>query len=406
MEIKTQDNFNLNLMDFYYGLSNENNTDSFIQNQEIANFDTIIMNQNNSNKLTSTNTQSFQEFINKISSNSMIGQSLKFDELNNNSNNSKSNLLEREVKEEADEDDDDDNEDEEDDENEFEMPLVRRAISIKAKGEDNKQNKGEKKVVRFADALGLDLVSIKMIFNPDQPPYIPQSIINCFSKSNNNKNKLNKNAKPHSNNELNMLNFESNDFFNEVPIAKNPKPKSKSKSSLASNAFFISNNLFQWKNNFTQPGLAADFYIRLNSNKVLLDSFYNKGKTLNGIVRVINLFYEKHVNIRYSLDDWKSFNDLKASYMNNSCDGLTDRFSFELKIDDFLILNSIKNANNFNNQSCFNLQFAIFYSTKCPQQSNSELCFWDNNNNRNYSITCLLITKDSLNNSENTSAFD
>ncbi|KAL0196339.1 hypothetical protein M9458_009911, partial [Cirrhinus mrigala] len=52
--------------------------------------------------------------------------------------------------------------------------------------------------------------------------------------------------------------------------------------------------------------------------------------TIRGIVRVLNLSFHKAVYVRVTLDGWQSHFELLAEYMPGSSDGETDRFSFHL----------------------------------------------------------------------------
>ncbi|KAI5094064.1 hypothetical protein C0J45_15788 [Silurus meridionalis] len=54
--------------------------------------------------------------------------------------------------------------------------------------------------------------------------------------------------------------------------------------------------------------------------------------TIRGTVRVLNLSYHKVVYVRTSLDGWQSHFDKQAEYIPGSSDGETDRFSFLLTL--------------------------------------------------------------------------
>uniref|UniRef100_A0A3Q2XWZ7 CBM21 domain-containing protein n=1 Tax=Hippocampus comes TaxID=109280 RepID=A0A3Q2XWZ7_HIPCM len=51
--------------------------------------------------------------------------------------------------------------------------------------------------------------------------------------------------------------------------------------------------------------------------------------TLRGCVRVLNLCFSKSVYARITLDSWKSYFDLPADYVPGSSDRKTDRFTFQ-----------------------------------------------------------------------------
>lgn len=54
--------------------------------------------------------------------------------------------------------------------------------------------------------------------------------------------------------------------------------------------------------------------------------------TIRGTVRVLNLSYHKLVYVHTTLDDWQSHFDQLAEYVPGSSDGETDRFSFTLNL--------------------------------------------------------------------------
>ena len=143
----------------------------------------------------------------------------------------------------------------------------------------------------------------------------------------------------------------------------------------------------KWKQCFEQPGLKPDFYLRLNEKKVLLETIHLKSQIISGIVRVLNICFNKNVKIRYTIDNWKTFNDIETAYINNSCDGLTDRFSFNLNLEAKLA-EFFNNSQNFNN--LFKVEFAIVYETKPTNSENQE--YWDNNYGLNYLIECMSNT--------------
>ena len=83
------------------------------------------------------------------------------------------------------------------------------------------------------------------------------------------------------------------------------------------------------------------------------------------MVRVANLDFHKKVFVRYTFNDWTTFQESEGTYISSSCDGSTDVFSFEVdtspifgKVDKRLVL-------------CLHYQ--------CLAQD-----FWDNNSGKNY----------------------
>ncbi|VDN36797.1 unnamed protein product [Dibothriocephalus latus] len=90
---------------------------------------------------------------------------------------------------------------------------------------------------------------------------------------------------------------------------------------------------------------------------------------LTGTIRVKSLGYEKHVSVRISYNDWATFCDLPTNYVQDSHDGVTDRFSFSAIFPVTVVANE-------------KVQFAIRYETHTGE------VFWDNNMGENYCIIC------------------
>ncbi|XP_013404054.1 dentin sialophosphoprotein [Lingula anatina] len=185
----------------------------------------------------------------------------------------------------------------------------RRSVSLKT----NKTPPGtphRKKEVRFADALGLDLESVRHIFNIEQPPMIPSSAIKGLS--------------------------------NTSPV-NDPQ-------------FRVSQGSRHMSECFRQPGCEPDFYRRVNDKKVCLENTMVTDMTITGTIRVANIAYHKKVFIHYSTDNWATTQDIPASYVANSCDGPTDRFAFTISLPpDFTVGSRLKFA------VCYNAGSQVFW---------------------------------------------
>lgn len=178
------------------------------------------------------------------------------------------------------------------------------------------------KKVRFADSLGLELISVKHFDDTDEPQ-VPERIL----------------AKPKGTLHFNQLD------------TKFPRAPSQS---------------VYMELQFTNPGTLPGFDQKVREVKVLLESVQADEFSLSGFVRVLNLAFEKSVSLRYSLNNWLTFMDSLASYVPNSNDGATDRFSFKIVMPTFLDTGGT-------------LQFAIKYCVGDHE-------FWDNNNGINYKV--------------------
>ncbi|TRY55720.1 hypothetical protein DNTS_010289 [Danionella cerebrum] len=176
------------------------------------------------------------------------------------------------------------------------------------------------KKVRFADSLGLELISVKH-FDDTDVPEVPDRVIDKFRKAR----------------ALHLNNFDG----------------------ASSQSVFV--ELL-----FTNPGSLPDFPSRVSAAKVSLESVQADEFSLAGLVRVLNLAFEKSVHLRYTLNNWSSFTDSLASYVPNSSDGQTDQFSFKIITPSFLEFGGT-------------LQFAIKYCVGGCE-------FWDNNSGDNYRV--------------------
>lgn len=220
--------------------------------------------------------------------------------------------------------------DEDDDDTEERTPRVRRCSSLKT-GKTPPGTPSRKKIVRFADVLGLDLADVRTFL--DEIPKIPTSAYSDLQDAD--------------------LKCES------APAALNI-------CSVTVDKILIP--LFQ------QPGGLPDFIDKIRENQVCLDSAVIKDPVtlcISGVARVKNLDFHKSVHIRYTLDSWESFADVPATYVENSCDGFSDKFSFMFY------------ANNL--EVGKKLEFAVRFQCKGCQ-------YWDNNHGKNYCFQCLPAT--------------
>lgn len=123
-----------------------------------------------------------------------------------------------------------------------------------------------------------------------------------------------------------------------------------------------------WKiANFEQPRNYALYRKKLNSNQVVLKTINNTDKNAQGTVEVMNFSAGKEVFVRYTFDDWKSFQDLPCTIRNNNLNrnyySLYETFWFSFEIP-------------FNSSR---IEFCICYR--------AEHCeYWENNNHQNFAL--------------------
>uniref|UniRef100_A0A667Y1T9 CBM21 domain-containing protein n=1 Tax=Myripristis murdjan TaxID=586833 RepID=A0A667Y1T9_9TELE len=85
---------------------------------------------------------------------------------------------------------------------------------------------------------------------------------------------------------------------------------------------------------FTTPSTPEELDQRLKEQRIELESIelLPGTTTLRGIIRVVNLTYSKSVYVRVTLDSWTSQFDLLAEYVPGSSDRKTDRFAFKYSL--------------------------------------------------------------------------
>ncbi|KAF8782842.1 glycogen-binding subunit 76A-like [Argiope bruennichi] len=203
-------------------------------------------------------------------------------------------------------------------------PRMLRSSSLKIGKSSADGASSDKKIVRFADAMGLDLVDVKVFTNDGSLPNIPPCAFNDLMVN------LNNDKKP-------LLSQDpTQDKYVLVP-------------------------------QFEQPGSGANFINRVKDQKVCLENVIILDLQVTGIVRISNLHYKKVIIVRYTTDNWNSVLEQPAIYVEGSSDTVTDKFKFtihprHMKPGDKLI-------------------FVLKYEVLDQE-------FWDNNNSNNYTLLC------------------
>ncbi|XP_047243859.1 uncharacterized protein ppp1r3ab [Girardinichthys multiradiatus] len=122
---------------------------------------------------------------------------------------------------------------------------------------------------------------------------------------------------------------------------------------------------------FSLPLSSTEVMAKVLNQKVELETIeLLPGTTiLKGVIRVLNISYNKSVYIRTSLDKWATHFDLLAEYVPGSSNGVMDSFSFKLTL-----------VPPFGDQGVM-VDFCLRYETPAGT-------YWANNNNRNYVLSC------------------
>lgn len=261
----------------------------------------------------------------------------------------------------------------EDDDDEFEFkPKLLKTSSFKA----SKTPPGEvqkRKVVRFADAFGLDLESVRHIMNSEAPPDIPSSALSDLQLNVGSDNSKWDAYSPHSNSSLCTV------FASTPPIERN----SFFSRMQQNRTEFI--RLVELTPLFKNPDNAT-LISRVNDQNVCLESVMINGLTLTGTVRVKNISFHKKVLIRHTFDAWARYLDVEAFYVPSSHDPAsnTDKFSFALFAPHTL-------------QPGAKLEICICYSIGSNPDVRYGESFWDNNSGHNYLLTVTSIERPTSN---------
>ncbi|KAL9957979.1 hypothetical protein ACROYT_G034939, partial [Oculina patagonica] len=84
---------------------------------------------------------------------------------------------------------------------------------------------------------------------------------------------------------------------------------------------------------FVHPLESTDHFMkRVYSQNVCLENIVCKNFVVTGLIRVTNLSYSKEVTVRFTLDGWKTCQDIWADYMSTCSDGKTEKFSFRITV--------------------------------------------------------------------------
>ncbi|NWI82157.1 PPR3A phosphatase, partial [Dryoscopus gambensis] len=128
---------------------------------------------------------------------------------------------------------------------------------------------------------------------------------------------------------------------------------------------------YYFSQQFTLPASQDELLQKVREQKVMLESVVLlPGITcMNGVIRVLNVSFEKQVYVRMTLNNWVSYYDILAEFMPNSCGGETDQFCFKISVVPPFQKDGVK------------VEFCIRYETSIGT-------FWANNDDKNYTLIC------------------
>ncbi|GMR62252.1 hypothetical protein PMAYCL1PPCAC_32447, partial [Pristionchus mayeri] len=192
------------------------------------------------------------------------------------------------------------------------------------------------KVVHFADSIGLDLVQVKCIF-PYSSSEDFRTSIHSFS------------VKPSSWKTLSSNRVASHSgTFNDTRFLQ------------------MQTSLPNLLKSYEQ--ICGERLQRVMANGICLKSVNVIGMTLYATVAVYNHSYEKEVFVRYTLDGWRSYNEIAAQFDSSNTRDNSDSFSFTLFLPHSMPVGS----------KC---EFAL----RCSSAGKE---YWDNNRGSNYVLEC------------------
>ncbi|XP_076325555.1 uncharacterized protein LOC143233311 [Tachypleus tridentatus] len=210
-----------------------------------------------------------------------------------------------------------------------------RSTSLKT-GKTPPGTPSRKKIVCFADTLGLDLEAVRHIGSEDEDLDIPASAFSDLNISSSGRSSIN-------------LISQNNPFAYSFDMHTS------------------SNNSRTFIPLFPQPMTQNDFMDRIRNQKVCLENIIASGLNVQCYVRVLNISFEKLVVARYTTNEWLSYDDVLANYVHGSYDGLSDKFSWNFFVP-------------FMSEGQ-RLIFAIRFLANGQE-------FWDNNDGKNYILRC------------------
>jgi hypothetical protein len=140
--------------------------------------------------------------------------------------------------------------------------------------------------------------------------------------------------------------------------------------------------------NYFTPFSVSGKNVQIESVSLLLDSASQR-YVLKGLIRVKNLAFEKRVFLRYTTNNWKSFSEQTACFVQTfqSEDGRSayseDQFEFEFDLND-LFFDGLLELGNHQDKKLEELDGKVFeFALRYEVQG---ALYWDNHENLNYEV--------------------
>jgi len=198
-----------------------------------------------------------------------------------------------------------------------ERPQLRKCLSLRETRQGRSRGMEENKIVRFADIYGLDLLDVKVF--KDEMPKVPVSAFQYLGAEGNKFCSDNHQLEPTV--VENKLNFGRKEIG--VPQIEPTE---------YCYTFFETQQKYSLVPLFDQPGNSLTFTNIVQSKNICLERVRTDSNAcIFGLVRVVNLSYQKLVTVMWTKDDWQTVNEQAASHVVSSSEGGMDQFEFTLK---------------------------------------------------------------------------
>ncbi|KHJ94552.1 putative phosphatase regulatory subunit [Oesophagostomum dentatum] len=153
------------------------------------------------------------------------------------------------------------------------------------------------------------------------------------------------------------LDLEKRKYFDEKDSNPFPTPPS---SPTPEHRLILTNFVYRTESEYNQ---------RAHDDKVCLAKLHTQGRNLNGQINVANIAFTKEVAIRYTTNDWVSYDEVAASYGHNVFGANNvDAFVFSLML-----------PTDMKDGQC---QFCVRFTVEGRD-------YWDNNNGANYRVNMV-----------------
>lgn len=224
----------------------------------------------------------------------------------------------------------------------------------------NSKKSFSKKTVRFADTLGMQLVTVYKLSS------------DCFNKDGKSESVMSNGDVTTTDDKSDVAPFNSQECKSARPSRQHEINCENLKRTFISRTIDYStssNAKKELRLLFDQPSMDKNFILDLEKDFVKLNKVTLKEQLqLHGEIKVRNIAFHKKVTVRYTIDSWKAYTDLSAQYISSSDNAIIDTFSFSLILPTNVFVDK--------------LEFAIKYD--CNGMS-----YWDNNNSSNYVVEVI-----------------